>query len=237
MDVKLHIVKTEDLFIYEQLQLEESLIRTSDQNFCFINSGSPPAIVMGISGHPTELIDYDAYKKTPIPIIKRFSGGGTVVVDQDTIFVTFLFQKNAFPSAHCPKSVLEWSENIYQGAFVDIPFQLRENDYIIRDKKIGGNAQYFVKNAWLHHTSFLFDYSNERMNLLQMPKKKPLYRENRDHTSFCDKLRTAFTTKDAFINAIIDHLQSLYSCIHISLEQAKEKATSEHRKSVGFVEF
>ncbi len=236
VDAKLHIVQTENLFIFEQLQLEEALIRTSSDNYCIINHGTKPSVVMGISGKPEDLIDYTEYKKRPVPVIKRFSGGGTVVVDPDTIFVTFLFQKNAMPTVNCPKTVLEWSEKIYKNAFVDIPILLRENDYIIGDKKVGGNAQYFVKNAWLHHTSFLFDYSNDLMNLLKMPKKKPMYRENRDHTSFCDKLRAHFPTKETFINGLVQYLASHFSCMQITHQQALRHSTFEHRKSLHFVD-
>ena len=38
--------------ILEQLQLEEALFRADQRNWCLLNSGSPPAIVMGISGLP-----------------------------------------------------------------------------------------------------------------------------------------------------------------------------------------
>ncbi|NGX54212.1 MAG: hypothetical protein K1000chlam4_00937, partial [Chlamydiae bacterium] len=38
--------------IFEQLQLEEALLRADEGNWCLINSGVPPAIVMGISAKP-----------------------------------------------------------------------------------------------------------------------------------------------------------------------------------------
>lgn len=45
---------------------------------------------MGISSND-ELVHTEEAYKLNIPIIKRFSGGGTVVVDEDTLFVTFIF--------------------------------------------------------------------------------------------------------------------------------------------------
>ena len=43
--------------IYDQLLLEEALLRSDTRNWCIISEGSPPAIVMGISGKKHELID------------------------------------------------------------------------------------------------------------------------------------------------------------------------------------
>lgn len=43
-------------------------------------------------------------------------------------------------------------------------FQHLENDYVIFDRKIAGNAQAISKNRWIHHTSFLIDFSDAHMN-------------------------------------------------------------------------
>lgn len=72
-------------------------------------------------------------------------------------------------------------------------FRLREHDYVIGDKKIGGNAQTITKDRWVHHTSFLWDFTNENMAYLQLPKKRPEYRQNRDHNDFLRKLKPIMT--------------------------------------------
>ncbi|KAJ8753289.1 hypothetical protein K2173_019688 [Erythroxylum novogranatense] len=43
---------------------------------------------MGVSGRPAELLEIEAVLQIQVPVIRRFSGGGTVIVDQETIFVT-----------------------------------------------------------------------------------------------------------------------------------------------------
>lgn len=45
---------------------------------------------------------------------------------------------------------------------------MRENDYLFGSHKIGGNAQSIIKDRWVHHTSFLWDYKPERMRYLQV---------------------------------------------------------------------
>ena len=41
---------------------------------------------------PERLVDIPGLKAAGIPLIKRFSGGGTVVVDHDTVFATLIME-------------------------------------------------------------------------------------------------------------------------------------------------
>ena len=68
-------------------------------------------------------------------------------------------------------------------------FQLKENDYVLGEKKIGGNAQSIVSSGFLHHTSFLWDYDDDNMNYLTLPNKQPEYRGNRSHDEFLVRLK------------------------------------------------
>lgn len=185
---KLNLIQLKNIPIFEQLQLEEALLRTSKENFCIINQGSPKAIVMGISGEPEKLIHLESAKKESIPIIKRFSGGGTVIIDESTLFITFIIAKGALDITPFPEPILRWSAELYQDSWQIPNFHLRENDYCIGDKKCGGNAQYIQKDRWLHHTSFLWDYCPNNMKHLKLPEKRPKYRLGRQHTDFLTKL-------------------------------------------------
>jgi lipoate-protein ligase A len=72
-------------------------------------------------------------------------------------------------------------------------FELKEHDYVLGGtQKVGGNAQSIVKTGWLHHTTFLWDYSEENMKYLTLPKKRPEYRKDREHSSFLIKLKNAY---------------------------------------------
>jgi hypothetical protein len=71
-------------------------------------------------------------------------------------------------------------------------FRLRENDYVIGDRKIGGNAQGIVKGGFLHHTSFLWDWEDTNMDYLTLPHKRPTYRGDRSHDKFLIRLRDAY---------------------------------------------
>ncbi|MCX6989373.1 MAG: lipoate--protein ligase family protein [Chlamydiae bacterium] len=214
-----------DCSILDQLQLEEALLRHDTRNFCIINKGSPPAIVMGISGKVHELVEIEIAQSLQIPIIKRFSGGGTVVVDNSTVFVTFIFQKDTFAFPAYPEKIMKWSEGIYKNVFPDT-FTLRENDYAFGEKKFGGNAQYIRKDRWLHHTSFLWDYTPTYMQTLKHPKKTPSYREGRDHEQFLCKLKDFLPSQDCFITELKKTLMHYFTVCDINLAELEVQTPS-----------
>lgn len=216
--------------IFEQLQIEEALLRVDDHNYCIINEGSPPAIVMGISGKPVQLIDLEKIGHDPIPVIKRYSGGGTVVVDEDTIFVSFLCNKKDHDFAPYPEPIMRWSEEIYQEVLGLPEFSLRENDYVLGERKFGGNAQYLRKDRWLHHTTFLWDYQSERMDLLLHPRKTPSYRVGRSHEEFVTRLKE-HVSKERFVEKLKGALAKRYSVENVLLEDVAEVLKKPHRKS------
>ncbi len=183
---------------------------------------------MGISGKPEQLIDLERAKQDFIPIIKRFSGGGTVIVDRNTLFITLIFAKEHLPAAPFPEPILRWTADLYAKAWEIPGFQLLENDYVIDDKKCGGNAQYIQKERILHHTSFLWDYDPMNMEYLLLPSKRPRYRQDRAHSNFLTTLKNHINPKDA-----IDLFKKELSN-HFSLQSFHPKSWTPppHRKTL-----
>lgn len=233
----LHLVVLKSVPIFEQLQLEEALLRADTRNFCIINCQSPPAIVMGISGKVEEMIDMEHYEKRPVPVIRRFSGGGTVLIDEETLFLSFIFNRQDQDIGTCPKRLLCWTESLLKPAFSPVDFQLRENDYVLGDKKIGGNAQYFTKTRWLHHTSFLWDYSESQMKVLKMPPKIPEYRKQREHGTFCTRLKPHFASKEALFSQITGQLQEQFDLRECPEEEVRKVLSTPHRQATQFIQY
>lgn len=217
--------------ILDQLKLEEALLRLDQRNFCIFNESVSPAIVMGISGKPEELIDTHKHAQNPIPLIKRFSGGGTVVVNEETLFVSFICQKDLHPFPAYPEQIMQWSEKIYKEALQLPDFRLRENDYVLDERKVGGNAQYLCKDRWIHHTTFLWDYKKELMQLLLEPKKRPSYRDTRTHEEFITSLHPHLPSKNHFFNAIKNTLAQYYPTQETTLGELLPLLEKPHRKS------
>ena len=226
--MKLNICLLEGVAIQKQLAIEEALLRTDTENWCIINCGSSPAIVLGISGVLQEHLDSH---EVMMPIIRRFSGGGTVVVDENTLFVTFIFQKQSLDFGQCPQKILEWTEQLYQPVFHPEPFRLLENDYVIGEKKIGGNAQYMTKHCWLHHTTFLWDYRPEYMQLLKMPPKMPLYRAARGHIDFIDSLKQYYPSMHYLQERLLETLSKQFVLNRQRQKEINEIVNRPHRKA------
>lgn len=234
------LVRTSGLCILRQLRLEEKLLRSPGAgNWCLLNDGTPErSVVLGISGKPHQLVDVRRALDDGLRVIKRFSGGGTVIVDRDTQFVTLVMNAAAVPDlALFPRQIMDWTGSLYggrpHGVFADVPgWQLRENDYVIGERKVGGNAQSISKDRWLHHTSFLWDFREETMKYLTNPAKQPRYRANRSHSDFLAPLKTYLPDRNALATRMEAALEGMgLEVAPASIEQAEDAVAAHHRGS------
>ena len=104
--------------------------------------------------------------KDPVPVIKRFSGGGTVIVDHDTLFVTFICTQGAIQDLPLfPRPIASWTERFYKPVFKDnTEFQLRESgiyniwilstliNYICTNIILFAYPQGFSCKSWVYTT-------------------------------------------------------------------------------------
>ena len=225
----MNILHLQNTSIYDQLLLEEQLLREDDRNFCIINTGSSPAIVMGISGKAEALVHLDQLPKS-IPILRRFSGGGTVIVDENTVFVTFICNKAEHDFPAYPEPILRWAESVLAPATEGLA--LRENDFVIGEKKCGGNALYIKKDRWLVHTSFLWDYEPARMGLLKHPIKTPAYRADRSHEEFVCRLSHHLPNRDDWLSGLKKSLGIQLGAKEMDLKELSIKPSSRYGTSV-----
>jgi len=145
-------------------------------------------------------------------VIRRFTGGGTVVVDQDTIFSTLIFQGAALPHVECyPQPIMAWTESFYSHAFSAVPgFRQRENDYVFGERKFGGNAQAITGKRWLHHSSLLWDFQPQ----------------GRHHSKFLVPLsqEPALGSRDQLVDRLQEAAYMLpgFTIQEVSMQQASE---------------
>ena len=230
MKPTLHVVNLDQIPILQQLQWEEALLRADARNWCILNRGSAPAIVMGISGQVQHLIHQEKLQKAPIPLIRRFSGGGTVIVDEDTLFITLICQARDLSVSPFPRPLMQWTAELYRPLFSSHPFRLEENDYVLGERKWGGNAQSIIKGRWLHHSSLLWDYKPDFMDYLLMPTKMPIYRQGRSHADFLCSLRDFWPNCELFQTQLLEELSKHFTLIRKDKEELKQIADLPHRK-------
>lgn len=179
--------------IFKQLQLEEYLFRASERDYLLLNQGSCDAIVLGRTNQVEQLVDQDAAFDKKIPIIRRYSAGGTVLVDSGTLFMSLILSKKTlldhFPHFFedkevYPNQLAQWHFELIQPIFQGHPIALNEQDLCLASKKIAGQAQALARKRVVHHSTFLMHYDLEKMQLLKLPKKQPKYRHQRSHEAF-----------------------------------------------------
>lgn len=232
----LQLVHLNGLAVEEQLYLEEALLRLGLNSVCLINWKAPPAIVMGVSGKAPAWIHLEELSSRPIPVIQRYSGGGTVVIGPDTLLISFIMDRTALPHiAPYPEAILDWSCQLYAPLFDSVaalhPFTRIEQDYTLGGKKCGGNAQYLSRQRWVHHTSWLWDYTAEQMQYLKPPPKQPIYRQGRQHMDFLTPLCRHFVSVGHFIQEFMRLLQDKFTLEEADLEEIKALSTQPHRRT------
>ncbi len=178
---------------------------------------------MGISGKPEHLIH-----PTSLPVIRRFSGGGTVLVDNNTCFATVICNHSALSIKPFPKQILEWNGSLHSTLS---GFSIEENDYTLFGKKFGGNAQYITKNRWLHHSTLLWDFDSQKMKTLKFPPKSPKYREGRSHDEFLCRLKDALPRKEKLFDNIIHSLNQNFVVKEVPASTLTHLTAAPHRKS------
>lgn len=226
MSPAINLLKLASCPIYEQLRLEEALFRTDMSNWCLVNSGSTPAIVLGTSCLHNEVV------APSLPLIRRFSGGGTVVVDEETLFFTFILNRSDVPCDFLPKDITHWVGQLLAPAFFPSVLCVHDHDYCIENRKVGGTAQSFSKDRVVHHVSFLWSWQSSHMEQLALPLKQPSYRKGRSHEEFCAKLSHLFTSKETLIDAWTHQVQTAFSCRLTSPQEAQKFLHLPHRKSL-----
>lgn len=198
------------------------------------NNNNNAAIVLGIGGKIPELLYTEHIEHDQIPVIRRFSGGGTVLMNPDCIWTTLIGRD--FPSSqppYYPRPLMEYTAvqffyplftrlQQYQqekqvppnnNSTISNLFSLREHDYVWDNAfKIAGNAQSIGKSGWLHHTSFLWHIPSGMSRYLRLPAKRPEYRASRPHEQFVQALSTIFPelTVHDFRRAFQETCQAVY---------------------------
>lgn len=83
-------------------------------------------------GKITELVNIESVARDNIPLIRRYTGGGTVICDANTLFVTLILnKKDVLEVAPYPREIMAWTaDKIYSPIFQNHEiqtFKCREN--------------------------------------------------------------------------------------------------------------
>lgn len=153
-------------------------------------------VVVGYSNRVLSEVDLPACRENLVPIIRRCSGGGTVLQGPGCLNYALILRvgnheplanisaTNAFVMQRHRRAV----ENII-GATVEIQ---GFSDLSLNNLKFSGNAQCRKRHFILFHGTFLLDLDIPLMErLLRIPERQPAYRRGRSHAKFLTNLDLA----------------------------------------------
>ena len=146
------------------------------------------AVVLGASGRRAEDVDLGACRADGIPIARRSSGGGTVLIGPGALNFTVVLPVEADPRLRAVDSaqhyVLERSAEALRAHGPDIRV-LGSGDLTIEGRKFSGSAQRRLKRWVMVHATILYGLDPAAIaRYLHPPKRQPSYREGRAHDEF-----------------------------------------------------
>lgn len=145
-----------------------------------------PAVIVGYLAHVDREVHADACLADKVPIVRRLSGGGAVVVGRGCLNYTLILSLADRPDlrdvARSYQRVLARFVQALDIAGLSIG---GASDLTIDGRKMSGCAQRRGRRALLHHGTLLYDFDLDLIpRYLKEPARRPTYRSGRSHLEF-----------------------------------------------------
>jgi len=154
-------------------------------------------IVLGRIGKEESEVDLLAVKKDNIPVLRRSSGGGTVVQGPGCLNYTLVLSKQKNPALNDLGRSYQWISakviDALRQAGVEAYFR-PTSDLATGplEQKFSGNAQRRGRHYILQHGTILYNFDLTLISrYLSMPRDIPEYRQHRPHTDFVTNIPIA----------------------------------------------
>ncbi|MDA1353706.1 MAG: lipoate--protein ligase family protein [bacterium] len=164
-------------------------------------------VVLGRSNKPETEVNLAACRSDQIPVLRRCSGGGTVVQGPGCLNYTLIQPINT-PELKGIKSsnrtIMGWIRAALLKFDPTIDIQ-GHTDLTTDNIKFSGNAQRRLKHTILFHGTLLYGFDLDRVSdWLNMPSDQPEYRQNRPHSEFVTNIPVP---AKKLKNALIDYFK------------------------------
>lgn len=146
------------------------------------------AVVVGRSNDIEREVDVAACQAGDIPIVRRDSGGGAVVIGPGCLCFSLALQ---IPTEFADVGITGVTRAVMQrlADALDSPAEPVSvagiSDLVVQGRKFSGNSQRWKRAAFLHHGTILYDFDLVRLaRYLKSPSREPDYRQGRSHLGF-----------------------------------------------------
>ncbi len=150
-------------------------------------------VVLGSSSRLASDVDIRACRERGIPVLRRRSGGGTVVQGPGCLNVTLILTLTKTGPLSTITGTTEHVLRRHLKALqplVPEPMEIRgRSDLTIGNLKFSGNAQRRRQRCLMFHGTILHNFDLPLIGvLLHLPLRQPEYREHRPHDAFLTNL-------------------------------------------------
>jgi len=146
-------------------------------------------VVVGYANKIATEVNVTACQARRIPILRRCSGGGTVLQGAGCLNYALVLRVTENSPLAGISSTNQFIMERNRAGLEDLLKQSVKirghTDLVVDGRKFSGNSQRRKKKFLLFHGTFLLNFNLALVSeLLRMPSKQPDYRENRNHVEF-----------------------------------------------------
>jgi len=187
------------------------------------------AVVVGAGGSVAIDVNVAACEADRVPVLRRASGGGTVVIGPGCLCFTVVLRTNRAPGL----DLIQPSARYVLGRVLDairplVPDAVLEgtSDLATNGVKFSGNAQQRKRRYFLHHGTLLAGFDLDRLpRYLNPPERQPDYRRGRPHAEFVTNLPA---DTDALRQLLVAEWQPETDYNPIPLERVRELVAEKY---------
>jgi lipoate---protein ligase len=163
-----------------------------------------PALIVGVGGRVADEVDLDACRADGVPVLRRCSGGGTVLVGPGCLCYELILSTDARPELQNVRASYAVLIGALTAALTDVVGEAVRHeglsDLAWRGCKVGGSAQKRTRGYLLHHGTLLHNMDAALLRrYLRTPPNPPAWRADRTHADFIADLPL---TEDALRSAV-----------------------------------
>jgi lipoate-protein ligase A len=176
----------------ENLALDEALLLEAEANrggeVLRLWEWRRPAVVLGAGGRIADDVNLAACDRDAVPIARRASGGGTVLLGPGCLLYTVVLRYDRAAELRDIRKSYPWILSRIVETLPGVTIA-GPSDLAFQGRKVGGSAQQRKREYLLHHGTLLYGFDLSLIGrYLHEPPRQPDYRGRRSHDEFVTNL-------------------------------------------------